>query len=793
MQEGVVVLRKSQLKSSIERYLKVKYGKTLKNSVKFELYNALSLTILENIVDDWNNTTELYGKGKQAYYMSAEFLEGRALGNNLINLGIYDEVLEVLEELNIKINDLEETEQDAGLGNGGLGRLAACFMDSAASMDIPLTGYGIRYNNGLFDQVIQNGFQEEDGDYWLKYGDPWSIRKDSETVLVSFDDMKVKAIPYDMPIIGYKTKNINTLRLWKCEPFKEFDFGLFNDQKYDEALKLKNRAEDISRVLYPNDSSKEGKILRLRQQYLLVSASLKDIIRKHKEKFGDATKQFEKLHAIQLNDTHPTLAIPELIRILVDEENVSFDKALEIAKCTFSYTNHTILAEALEKWDERLIKMLFARIFDIIKEIDKRFVNELKINKYNSEAIQQFKIVNDKEVRMANLAIHVGHAVNGVAKIHSDILKDTELHNWYELYPDKFQNKTNGITPRRWIRLANPELSNFITKKLGSEDWVKDLSLLKNLERYSDDKEVLDEFMAIKHTKKEQLAKYIKEAEGVEIDPNSLFDIQIKRLHEYKRQFLNALYILDLYYEVKKNPSKDMPKVTFIFGAKAFPGYRRAKAIVKFINEISRLINNDKEINGKIMVHFVENYRVSYAEKLCPAADISKQVSTAGKEASGTGNMKLMLNGAPTFGTLDGANVEIVQESGKENNFIFGLTVKEIARLEGKYNPQDYYLKNPSLKRVIDTLIDGTFDDGKTGDFEDLYKSLLYEGDKYYLLADFQSFKDVQDKVFAAYKDHYGWAKKCFLNTCNSGVFSSDRTILQYASQIWGVKKTSAL
>lgn len=784
-------MRKSQLKSSIERYLKVKYGKTLENSVKFELYNALSLTILENIVDDWNKTTKLYGEGKQAYYMSAEFLEGRALGNNLISIGMYDEAREVLEELNIKINDLEETEQDAGLGNGGLGRLAACFMDSASSMNIPLSGYGIRYNNGLFDQVITNGFQEEDGDYWLKYGDPWSIRKDSEAVIVSFDDMDVKAIPYDMPIIGYRTKNINTLRLWKCEPTLEFDFKLFNDQKYDEALKLKNRAEDISRVLYPNDSSKAGKLLRLRQQYLLVSASLKDIIRKHKMKFGDVTTQFSELHAVQLNDTHPTLAIPEFIRILVDEENVSFDQALKIAKATFSYTNHTILAEALEKWDEKLIKTLFRRIFDILKEIDKRFVKELKKSNYNNEAIQEFKIVNNKQVRMANLAIHVGYAVNGVAKIHSDILKDTELHNWYELYPKKFQNKTNGITPRRWLRLANPELSKFITEKLGSEDWVKDLSLLKNLEKYADDKAALDKFMAIKHTKKEQLAKYIKENEGIEVDPNSLFDIQIKRLHEYKRQFLNALYILDLYYEVKKNPNKDMPKVTFIFGAKAFPGYRRAKAIVKFINEIARLINNDKDINGKIMVHFVENYRVSYAEKLCPAADISKQISTAGKEASGTGNMKLMLNGAPTFGTLDGANVEIVQESGMENNFIFGLTVEEIAELKGKYKPKDYYEKNPSLKKVIDTLIDGTFDDGKTGDFEDLYKSLLKEGDQYYLLADFQSFKDVQDKVFEAYKDHYGWAKKCFLNTCNSGIFSSDRTILQYANEIWHVKKTS--
>ena len=783
-------MNKQEIRAGIERNLKVKYGKTLDKAVDYEIFNALSLVLLENIVDDWNATTELYSNGKKAYYLSAEYLMGRALGNNLISMGVYDEVREVLEDLNININKIEEIEDDAGLGNGGLGRLAACFMDSAATMEVPLVGYGLRYSNGLFNQYIEEGFQKEDVDSWLRYGDPWSIRKDSEAQIIHFEDMDVKAVPYDMPIIGYGTKNINTLRLWKCEPLKDFDFELFNNQNYDEAISLKNKADDITRVLYPNDSNKEGKILRLRQQYLLVSASLKDIIAKHKEKFGTVTNSIEELHAVQLNDTHPTLAIPEFIRILVDEEGVAFDEALRMAKKIFSYTNHTILAEALEKWDVNLIDELFPRILEVIKDIDKRFIKELKDAGYNGEAIKEYKIIAKGQVRMANLAIHVGSAVNGVAKLHTDILKETELRNWYELYPEKFQNKTNGITPRRWLRLCNPELSALITELLGNEDWVRDLSQLKKLEKFVDDKEVVNRFMKIKHTKKEQLAKYIKENEGVEIDPDSIFDIQIKRLHEYKRQLLNALYILDLYYRVKDDSTLEIPKVTFLFGAKAFPGYKRAKAIVKFINEIANLVNNDKEIGGKIKVVFVQNYRVSYAEKLCPAADISKQISTAGKEASGTGNMKLMLNGAPTFGTLDGANVEIVHESGEENNFIFGLKVEEIEELSKNYNPKEYYKNDASLRRVLDTLVDGTFDDGGTGDFEDLFASLLDEGDRYYLLADFQSFKETEDKVFEAYKDKDRWARMCFLNTCNAGIFSSDRTILQYAEEIWHVKRT---
>ena len=569
-------MNKEQIKRGIERYLKVKYGKSsIKDAKDFEIFNALSLTLLEGIVDDWNHTEELYEKEKNAYYFSAEYLMGRALGNNLISLGLYNEVKEVLDELGFDLNRIEEIEEDAGLGNGGLGRLAACFMDSGASLEVPLKGYGIRYNNGLFSQYFEDGFQKEDVDSWLKYGEPWSIRKEDEFVTVDFEDMTVKAIPYDTPIIGYASKNINTLRLWKCEPVKEFDFKLFNEQKYDEALELKNRAEDISRVLYPNDSNREGKLLRLRQQYFLVSASLKDVIRKHKEVFGNVTEDFAKMHAVQLNDTHPVLAIPELIRLLVDEEGFTFEEAYNVASKTFAYTNHTILAEALEKWDVDLIEELFPRILEIIEKIDAKFIVSLEEKGYSEEEIEEFRIVNDGKVRMANLAIHVGFAVNGVAKLHTDILKNIELKNWYELYPEKFQNKTNGITPRRWLRLCNQELSALITELLGSEDWVKNLDLLKGLEKYKDDEEVLKRFMDIKHTKKEQLAAYIKEHEGVQLDPDSIFDIQIKRLHEYKRQLLNTLYILDLYYRLKENPDMDIPKVTFIYGAKAFPGYKR--------------------------------------------------------------------------------------------------------------------------------------------------------------------------------------------------------------------------
>ena len=810
-------MNKELMKKEISKYLGVKYGVRLEEAEAFQIFNALSLTLMGEIVEDWRKTSETYKDVKQASYLSAEFLMGRALGNNLVNLGIYDEVKELLNELNIDLNTIEEIEEDAGLGNGGLGRLAAWFIESGATLDMPLKGYGIRYSNGLFNQGMKDGFQIEYEDNWLKYGDPWSIRKDNETQIIEFADMKVKAVPYDTPIIGYGTKNINTLRLWKCEALREFDFNLFNNQKYEEAIKDKNMADDISRVLYPNDSNEEGKILRLRQQYFFSSASLKDLLAQYKKKFGNDFSKFADYNIIQLNDTHPTIAIPELIRILVDEEGMAFKDALAIAKKSFAYTNHTILAEALEKWDISLIKKLFPRILEIVELIDEELIKELKAKKYTDKEIDEFRILitykYEKEVeadeeddeesekkekakviesvtlmRMANLAIYVGISVNGVAAIHTEILKNTELNNWYKLYPEKFQNKTNGITPRRWLRLCNKELSAFITKLLGNENWVKDLSLLKGLEKFADDDKVLEEFMNIKHLKKVQLANYIKSEEGVELDPDSMFDIQIKRLHEYKRQFLNALYILDLYYRIKENPDLDIPKVTFIFGAKAFPGYRRAKAIIKFITQIGELIDSDPVVSQKIKVLFVHNYRVSYAEKLIPGSDLSKQISTAGKEASGTGNMKFMLNGTPTFGTLDGANVEIAEHSGIENNFIFGLKVEDIEKIKDTYDSKEYYEKDASIRRVVDSLIDGTFNDGGSGDFQDLYNSLINEGDQYYLLADFNLFKEAEDKVFAAYKDKKAWAKKCFLNTCNAGTFSSDRTINQYAEEIWGIK-----
>nr|WP_035789547.1 glycogen/starch/alpha-glucan phosphorylase [Clostridium butyricum] len=779
---------KEKIKNGIERYLKVKHGVKVKDAKDYEIFNAVSLTVLEEIIDNWNETSDTYNRGRMAYYLSAEYLMGRALGNNLMNLGLYDNVKEVLSEMKIDINKIEEIEEDAGLGNGGLGRLAACFIESAATLNMPLMGYGIRYSNGLFKQNIENGFQTECEDTWLKYGEAWSIRKDSETQIIKFSDMTVKAVPYDVPIIGYGTKNINTLRLWQCEALREFDFNLFNNQQYIEAVSARNKAEDISRVLYPNDTAEAGKILRLRQQYFFSSASMKDIIKKHKTKYGSDFSEFAKNNVAQLNDTHPTISILEFLRILVDEENVDFTTALGIAKEFFAYTNHTILAEALEKWDIRLIDRLFPRILQIAYAVDDALMNELRQKGYDEGAIWNFRIVANDVIRMANLAIFVGRAVNGVAALHTEILKKHELNNWYNLYPNKFQNKTNGITPRRWLRLCNSELSEFITDLLGNEEWVKNLSLLKDLEKYMDDEDVLERLMDIKHEKKIQLAAYIKQEEGIIIDPDSFFDIQIKRLHEYKRQLLNALYILDLYYRVKENPDLDIPKTTFIFGAKAFPGYRRAKGIVKFINEIARLIDSDDQASKKMKVVFVHNYRVSYAQKLFPGSDLSKQISTAGKEASGTGNMKFMLNATPTFGTYDGANIEIVQASGEENNYIFGLRVEDIEKINHSYDPKAYYRDNPSIKRAVDTLINGTLDDGGTGYFEDLYNALLEERDQYYLLADFEAFKKTEEMVFEDYRDKKKWAKKCLANLANVGQFSSDRTIKQYADEIWDIK-----
>ncbi|MCT4620337.1 MAG: glycogen/starch/alpha-glucan phosphorylase [Marinisporobacter sp.] len=782
-----------KLKESIGRTLKIDFGKTLDQAKGHEKYYAVSKAIMEEIVDDWSMTEKTYTNGKQAYYLSAEFLMGRALGNNLINLDIYEEVKKTLNEMNIDMNVVEEIEEDAGLGNGGLGRLAACFMDSCATMNLPVTGYGIRYSHGIFKQKFVDGFQVEEGDNWLKYGDPWSLRRDEDTVVIEFADGVVKAVPYDTPIIGYGTKNINKLRLWKAEPIKDFDFNLFNDQKYDEAVKEKNRAEDISRVLYPNDSEKEGKILRLKQQYFFVSASLKDMVRRFKDQLNYDFEKFPEYHAVQLNDTHPVVAIPELMRIFIDEEGLSWEKAFEITVKTFSYTNHTILAEALEQWWDGFYKEILPRIYEIIQEIDRRFVIELKEKGYKDDKIKSMRIIADDMIKMAHLAIYGTHTTNGVAKLHTELLKHQELKEWYVLYPNRFQNKTNGITPRRWVKLCNKELSEMFTELLDTDDWVNQLSILKELEKYSDNETVLKRLLAIKKKKKEELAETIYEYEGIHIDPSSIFDIQIKRLHEYKRQLLNVFHILDLYYRLKENPEMDIVPRTFIFGAKAAPGYFRAKGIIKFINEIAKLVNNDKQINEKIKVVFVQNYRVSYAEKLFPAADISEQISTAGKEASGTGNMKFMLNGTPTLGTFDGANVEIVAEAGEENNFIFGARVEEIEKIKETYDPREYYEKVPGLKRVVDTLINGTFDDGGTGMFEEIYNSLLkgaswHKADNYFLFRDFDDYREAHKKVDEAYRDKMGWAKKALMNIANSGKFSSDRTIEEYAKEIWNIE-----
>lgn len=787
------MFERERFKESIKRILKVDFGKTLDKAETHERYNAVSKALMEGIVDYWNSTEEEYSKVKQAYYFSAEFLMGRALGNNLINLGIYDEVSGVLEELGVDINCLEEIEEDAGLGNGGLGRLAACFLDSCSTMNLPVTGYGIRYSHGIFKQKFENGFQVEEGDNWLKYGDPWSIRKEQEEVIVKFSDGDVRAVPYDTPIIGYGTKNVNKLRLWKCEAIEDFNFDLFNAQKYNRSVREKNRAEDISRVLYPNDSKKQGKILRLKQQYFFVSASIKDIINKFKGRDNIDFKLFPEYYCIQLNDTHPVIAIPELIRILVDEEGISWKEAWEITTKTFAYTNHTILSEALEKWDVKLIQKILPRIYEIINKIDKGFAQELREKGYDDEKISTMRIISDDLIHMAWIAIHGTHTTNGVAKLHTDILKNQELKDWYNLYPDRFQNKTNGITPRRWLALCNKELSGLITELLGTKEWATNLSLLKNLEKYSDDESILMRFFDIKFQKKEQLAQFIKLNEEIDIDPNSIFDIQIKRLHEYKRQLLKAFHILDLYYRLKENPDMDIVARTFIFGAKAAPGYFRAKGIIKYINEIARLVNNDPDVNEKIKVIFVQNYRVSYAEKLFPAADVSEQISTAGKEASGTGNMKFMLNGTPTLGTYDGANVEIVAHAGEENNFIFGARVEEINEIKESYDPKEYYEKVPGLKRVVDTLIDGTFDDEGTGMFKELYEALLegadwHKPDNYFLFRDFDEYREAQMKVDKAYRDRVKWAKKCWLNMVNAGEFSSDRTIGQYANEIWNIE-----
>ncbi len=781
----------SQIVNEAISLAKSKYLKNIKELSSYELHDVISCAIMQYISDDWKNSRDYRIKDRTAFYFSAEFLVGRSIFNNLISKGLYDEVENDLNEYGVSLKSLEDIE-DAALGNGGLGRLAACFLDSAATMNIPLDGYGIRYKYGLFKQDIVNGFQTETADDWTKWGDPWSIRSESDMVTVDFKDMSVKAVPYDMPIIGYGTDNIGTLRLWQSESLMPFDFDLFNSQKYDKSVALKNRAEDISRVLYPNDDNNEGKKLRLKQQYFFSSASLQDIIRKYKKIHDNDFSKFADYITIQLNDTHPVISIPELIRLLTEKEGVKFDDAFEITKNVFNYTNHTIMQEALEKWDLKLIRETIPQVLDIIKKLDKMLKKELKKANVDKETAEKMYIIQDKRVHMAYMATFCSKYVNGVARIHTDILKTDVLKDWYELYPEKFQNKTNGITQRRWLLLCNRELSALITELLGSDEWVTNLDKLKALEKYADDENVLNRFIEIKEKKKKQLVEYIKVHDGVEIDENTIFDIQIKRLHEYKRQLLNALAILELYFEIKDGTLKDFTPTTFIFGAKSAPGYARAKGIIKLINEIAKLIENDKEVSKYIKVVFVKNYNVSYAEKLVAAADVSEQISTAGTEASGTGNMKLMLNGAVTLGTYDGANIEIVEEAGEENNYIFGARVEDIEEIKETYSSKELYETDEKIKRVLDALVDGTLKDGKTKIFKELYDSILkgaswHEPDHYYLLLDFNDYLETKKRVNADYKNKKEFYKKCWLNMCNAGKFSSDRTIKEYATDIWHI------
>lgn len=766
--------------------------KDISSATPQQLHNALGETVMELYSQQWSNARGEHLSKRRAAYLSMEFLVGRAVYNNLLCLGIYNEVNEAFSELGLNLADLEVIE-DAALGNGGLGRLAACFLDSAATLGLPLDGYGIRYKYGLFRQTIEDGFQREYIDDWTRYGDPWSVRCDEDTVLIKFNGQTVKAVPYDMPIFGCKTENIGTLRLWQAEPVKEFDFETFNNQQYLEASKEKVFAEDISRVLYPNDDTNEGKKLRLKQQYFFSAASLTDIIKKHKARFGTLDNLADYI-SIQLNDTHPVISVPELIRQLVDNEGYTFEKALEIAKKVFNYTNHTVMQEALEKWWIGLVEEVLPRIYEIIIQINEELIAEMYAKGMERAKIDRVKIIKGELIHMADMACYASSHINGVAEIHTQILKDSVLADWYSIYPERFLNETNGITQRRWLALCNMELSSLITELLGSDEWITDLDKLRALEKYADDEAILRRFIDIKQTKKAQLADFIKVHDGVEVAPGSVFDIQIKRLHEYKRQLLNAFSILWIYYGIKGGSISNFTPTTFIFGAKSAPGYRRAKAIIKYINEIAKLVSSDPDTKDLIKVVFVQNYNVSYAEKLVAAADVSEQISTAGTEASGTGNMKLMLNGAVTLGTYDGANIEIVQEAGEENNYVFGARVEELEKIVPTYDSRKVFSENKKIKKVVSSLIDGTVSDGGSGDFRELYTSLLdgaswHAPDHYYLLGDIESYVETKLRCINDYSsDRLAFAKKQWLNMCNAGKFSADRTIADYAENVWAIR-----
>ena len=810
------MFKKEAFKKSVKDNVKFLYRKTIEEATQEQIFQAVSYSVKDVIIDNWLATQKAYDEQdpKIVYYMSMEFLMGRALGNNLINLCAYGEVKEALEELGFDLNCIEDQEPDPALGNGGLGRLAACFLDSLATLNYAAYGCGIRYHYGMFKQKIQNGYQIEVPDNWLKNGYPFELRRPEYAkevhfggyVRVEYDPEKggnkfihegyqaVKAIPYDMPITGYDNDVVNTLRIWDAEPIVDFELDSFDKGDYKKAVEQENLARNIVEVLYPNDNHYAGKELRLKQQYFFVSASLQAAIAKYKKKHGDIRKLYEKV-TFQMNDTHPTVAVAELMRILMDEEGLGWDEAWEVTTKSVAYTNHTIMSEALEKWPIELFSRLLPRVYQIIEEINRRFILEIQA-KYpgNYEKIKKMAIIYDGQVKMAHLAIAAGYSVNGVARLHTEILKNQELKDFYEMMPEKFNNKTNGITQRRFLLHANPLLADWITEHIGP-DWVTDLPQLKKLAVYADDEKALQEFMNIKFKNKERLAKYILEHNGVEVDPHSIFDVQVKRLHEYKRQLLNILHVIYLYNQIKMHPEMEFYPRTFIFGAKASAGYATAKKIIKLINSVADVVNNDASINGKIKVVFIENYRVSNAEWIFAAADVSEQISTASKEASGTGNMKFMLNGAPTLGTMDGANVEIVEEVGAENAFIFGLSSDEVINYEnnGGYDPNVIYNTDEEIRQVLMQLINGTFSND-TELFRDLYDSLLNtkntdRADRYFILADFRSYADAQKRVEAAYRDEKGWAKKALLNTACSGKFTSDRTIQEYVDDIWHLDK----
>ena len=762
-----------------EAQLKYTYDVSLEKATPQELHEALGQAVMMAISDNWSRSKRERMHSRKAYYISAEYLIGRLVYSNLYNLGILEQMKELFAQRGVDLAILEDIEDDA-LGNGGLGRLAACFLDSAVSTNIPLSGYGLRYKFGLFKQSFdESGSQVEQADDWTKFGDPWSFRRYNHTVKIRFPDHTVLAVPYDVPVVGYGTDNVGTLRLWQCEAEEELDFNAFNDQDYLRALAAKNKAEDITRVLYPNDSTWEGKRLRIKQQYVLSSASLQDMLRTFRSAYpGASLQRFAEVYAVQLNDTHPAMSIPELIRLLM-AEGLSFDEAFDIAQKTFSYTNHTVMGEALEKWPLDLLRSVVPEIVDIICRIDEKLKREHP----------HLFIIRDNTAHMANLSVYVGSYVNGVAEIHSQILKDDCFKEWYYAFPERFQNKTNGITPRRWIGLCNPELVALITEKVGG-DFVKDLELIGRLKDHIDS-ETIARFNAIKRLKKEQLCAVIEKHEGVKLNPDFIFDVQVKRLHEYKRQLLNILSIVDIYFRLKEGRLPDFQPTVYLFGAKSAPGYARAKAIIRYINRVSKMITSDPAVSDKLKVVFVQNYHCSYAEHIIPAADISEQISPAGTEASGTGNMKLMLNGAVTLGTLDGANVEIAQEAGMENEYIFGHTVEQINAIKSSYYARGIYDSNADLRRAINTLVDGTVptDDAQ----RDLFHALVdgaawHKADHYYLLLDYASYLDAKLKANRDYADREAFGRKCLMNVASSAKFSSDRTIRQYAREIWHVE-----